>query len=92
LLRAEATHLETALAFLHQAKKMALPIPAAITLYDAVPAPMARLAGRERAQLLVQADERRDLQQFLRHWNANLNGLKARQVRWSLDVDPLELF
>jgi primosomal protein N' (replication factor Y) len=51
---------------------------------------MARLAGRERAQLLVQADERRDLQQFLRHWNANLNGLKARQVRWSLDVDPLD--
>ncbi|MFH1495128.1 MAG: primosomal protein N' [Pseudomonadota bacterium] len=90
LLRAEATHLETALAFLHQAKKMALPIPAAITLYDAVPAPMARLAGRERAQLLVQADERRDLQQFLRHWNANLNNLKARQVRWSLDVDPLD--
>ncbi|MDP3689003.1 MAG: hypothetical protein Q8R64_15585 [Sulfurimicrobium sp.] len=51
---------------------------------------MARLAGRERAQLLVQADSRRDLQNFLQHWNAALMGLKARQVRWSLDVDPLD--
>ncbi|MDP1898247.1 MAG: primosomal protein N' [Sulfurimicrobium sp.] len=90
LLRAEATHLETALLFLRQAKKLAAPNTAEITLYDPVPAPMARLAGRERAQLLVQADSRRDLQNFLQHWNAALMGLKARQVRWSLDVDPLD--
>ncbi|MDP2964118.1 MAG: primosomal protein N' [Sulfurimicrobium sp.] len=90
LLRAEATHLETALLFLRQAKKLAAPNTAEITLYDPVPAPMARLAGRERAQLLAQADSRRDLQHFLQHWNAALMGLKARQVRWSLDVDPLD--
>jgi primosomal protein N' (replication factor Y) len=90
LLRAEATHLETALAFLRQAKKLAVPVADSITLYDPVPAPMARLAGRERAQLLVQADSRRALQPFLQHWNAALAELKARQVRWSLDVDPLD--
>lgn len=90
LLRAEATHLETALAFLRQAKRMATPIATAVTLYDPVPAAMARLAGRERAQLLVQADTRRALQTFLRHWNAELQAIKARQVRWSLDVDPLD--
>ncbi len=90
LLRAEATQLETALAFLRQAKKLATPISASITLYDPVPAPMARLAGRERAQLLVQADSRRALQQFLYDWNAGLTELKARQTRWSLDVDPLD--
>ncbi|MBZ0106625.1 MAG: primosomal protein N' [Sulfuricella denitrificans] len=90
LLRAEASQLETALSFLRQAKKIAVPISASITLYDPVPASMARLAGRERAQLLVQADARRDLQRFLHHWNAALAELKVRQVRWSLDVDPLD--
>ncbi len=90
LLRAEASQLETALAFLRQAKKLAAPNAAEITLYDPVPAPMARLAGRERAQLLAQADSRRDLQHFLQHWNAALTELKARQVRWSIDVDPLD--
>ncbi|MFA5242873.1 MAG: primosomal protein N' [Sulfuricella sp.] len=90
LLRAEATQLETSLAFLRQAKKLAAPVSGAVTLYDPVPAPMARLAGRERAQLLVQADSRRDLQHFLHHWNGALTEIKARQVRWSLDVDPLD--
>ncbi len=90
LLRAEATQLETALAFLHQARKIAASFSSAVTLYDPVPAPMARLAGRERAQLLVQADARRDLQHFLHDWNEALMGIKARQVRWSLDVDPLD--
>jgi primosomal protein N' (replication factor Y) len=90
LLRAEATQMETALAFLRQAKKLAMPVSDSITLYDPVPAPMARLAGRERAQLLVQSNARRDLQRFLHHWNAALAGLKARQVRWSIDVDPLD--
>lgn len=90
LLRAEATHLETALEFLRRARKLAGPLMGAVTVYDPVPAPMARLAGRERGQLLVQADSRRALQQFLRHWIAALTALKARQTRWSVDVDPLD--
>jgi primosomal protein N' (replication factor Y) len=51
---------------------------------------MARLAGRERGQLLVQAESRGALQQFLQHWNRAMASLKARQIRWSLDVDPLD--
>lgn len=90
LLRAEATRLETALDFLHQARKLALALDAPVTIYDAVPAPMARLAGRERAQLLVQAESRNALQLFLGRWQADLSALKARQIRWSLDVDPLD--
>lgn len=90
LLRAEATRLETAMDFLRQAKNRAGTDDPAITVYDAVPAPMARLAGRERAQLLVQADSRGMLQQFLSRWHAALSALKARQIRWSLDVDPLD--
>lgn len=90
LLRAETTQLETALDFLRQARKLALALDAPVTIYDAVPAPMARLAGRERAQLLVQAESRGVLQQFLQAWNTAMTALKARQIRWSLDVDPLD--
>jgi len=90
LLRAEATRLETALDFLRQARNLAGADDPAITVYDAVPAPMARLAGRERAQLLVQAESRQTLQRFLHHWYTALSALNARQTRWSLDVDPLD--
>jgi len=90
LLRAEATRLEIALDFLRRARKLALAISAPVTIYDPIPAPMARLAGRERGQLLVQAESRRALQQFLQHWMAALLAHKGRQVRWALDVDPLD--
>jgi len=40
--------------------------------------------------LLLQADSRRALQGFLSHWNTALSALKANQVRWSIDVDPLD--
>jgi primosomal protein N' (replication factor Y) len=90
LLRAEAPMLETTLNYLRQARKLALAIPAPVTLYDPIPASMARLAGKERGQLLVQADSRRVLQQFLQHWVAALSAHKSRQVRWALDVDPLD--
>ncbi|MDP2827328.1 MAG: primosomal protein N' [Sulfuricellaceae bacterium] len=90
LLRAEATYSDAALNFLRQAKKLAREIDAPVTIYDPVPASMARLAGRERAQLLLQAESRRALQGFLSHWNAALSALKAHQIRWSIDVDPLD--
>lgn len=90
LLRAEAARLETALDFLRQARTLAVDLGTSITVYDAVPAAMARLAGRERAQLLVQGESRQALQHFLHHWYTALSELKARQTRWSLDVDPLD--
>lgn len=88
LLRAEAGQMETALAFLNQAQKIA-PAHFAVTLFDPVPAQMTRLAGKERAHLLVQAESRAALQAFLTQWNDALAGLDGR-VRWALDVDPLE--
>jgi primosomal protein N' (replication factor Y) len=50
-----------------------------------------RLAGRERAQLLVQSDSRTSLQAFLRAWRARLAQAKTSPARWALEVDPLEL-
>ncbi len=88
LLRAEAPQIETALAFLRKAQTVA-PRDFEVSLFDPVPAQMARLAGMERAHLLVQAASRGALQAFLGTWNKALFGLGG-SVRWALDVDPLE--
>ena len=54
---------------------------------------MARRAGRYHAQLLIESAERARLHAFLDAWLPEVAGLRsARSVRWSLDVDPLELF
>jgi primosomal protein N' (replication factor Y) len=89
LLRAEAPRLDTALTFLRKAQKAADTEHFTIEMFDPVPAQMARLAGNERAHLLVQASSRRMLQAFLADWNRRLQDLGG-QVRWALDVDPLE--
>ena len=88
LLRAEAPQMETALAFLRKAQAVA-PRDFNVSLFDPVPAQMARLAGMERAHLLVQAASRGALQAFLGAWNKALFGLGG-SVRWALDIDPLE--
>jgi primosomal protein N' (replication factor Y) len=91
LLRAEAPKLETAVTWLARAAACARDIDDGITVYDPVPAGMTRLAGRERAQLLVQSSSRNRLQRFLTAWRAALAEKKASTARWSIDVDPLEL-
>jgi len=45
----------------------------------------------ERAQLTVQARSRNALQTFLREWRVLLDATRSANVRWSIDVDPLEL-
>ncbi|MNL76234.1 Primosomal protein N' [compost metagenome] len=58
-----------------------------------VPAPMERRAGRHRAQRLLQAPSRAALHRLLGPWLVQLESLPGnRQVRWSLDVDPIDLF
>jgi len=52
---------------------------------------MARLKNLERGQLLVESTSRPALQVFLSGWNEALHKLKPpRELRWHLDVDPLE--
>src|SRR5688500_15872097 len=58
LLRAEAAKLDTALAYLARAARIGRDLSTHVTIYDPVPAAMPRLAGRERAQLLVQSRSR----------------------------------
>ena len=63
--------------------------PDALTIYDPSPATLARLAGLERAQVVVQSRSRPILQEFLKAWNNRMHEQSSR-VRWHFDVDPLE--
>ena len=89
MLRAEAHSLESAMRFLREAIALA-PDSKQVSVYDPVPALMARLAGKERAQLLVESTSRGALQKFLTAWMPALEAHKTRNVRWALDVDPLD--
>jgi primosomal protein N' (replication factor Y) len=92
LLRADATKKEPVYRFLDEAQNLAVSLAHPIEVMGPVPAPMERRAGRYRAQLLIQAGQRGVLHEFLDHWTERLTNLKpARQVRWSLDVDPADL-
>ena len=54
---------------------------------------MERRAGRFRAQLMLQSDSRGKLQQLLSRLVRQLEQDKlARQVRWSVDVDPADTY
>lgn len=88
LLRAEAPELATAIAFLEEARDI-LPSDA-VTLNDPIPMTMTRVYNVDRAQLLVESSSRPALQAFLKEWVGLLRALKSR-VRWSLEVDPLDI-
>lgn len=102
LLRAEAQHADTPMQFLHAAKNELLPFcPSQKTSDDVqglilngpVAAPMPRRAGMYRAQLLITASQRRDLHAALDTAMPAIHALPgARKVRWSLDVDPVDLY
>ena len=88
LLRAEAPELATAIAFLEETRDI-LPSDA-VTLNDPIPMTMTRVYNVDRAQLLVESSSRPALQAFLKEWVGLLRALKTR-VRWSLEVDPLDI-
>ncbi|OOZ37610.1 primosomal protein N' [Solemya velesiana gill symbiont] len=94
LLRSEATKADAAQRFLDEALSLAREQgDNKVEYWGPVPAPMERRAGRYRAHLLLQAADRGRLQKLLSAWVPRLQGLKsARQVRWSIDVDPQEVF
>jgi primosomal protein N' (replication factor Y) len=91
-LRASAKTLPAAVEFLRAARQLAR-APRDLRLLGPAPAAMAKRAGRYHAQLLLEARERAPLHRMLGAWLPRVEELKApRELRWSLDVDPLELF
>jgi len=92
LLRADGAKREQVDAFLAEACA-AIPHSDQWQIAGPMPAPMALRAGRHRGQLLLEAGRRRVLHGMLRTWQAALLDLpSARRVRWSLDVDPIDLY
>jgi primosomal protein N' (replication factor Y) len=92
LLRCEAHQRAAVDAFLSEACA-ALPDTSKLQIAGPMPAPMPLRAGRQRGQLLIEAANRRDLHAAVRPWSMQLAQLpSARKVRWSLDVDPIDLY
>jgi primosomal protein N' (replication factor Y) len=93
LLRAEARHADPAQAFLQAAKSALRDIDPRLELHGPLPAPMPRRAGYQRLQLLLSSPGRRALHAALDAVMPALYRLpEARKVRWSLDVDPVDLY
>ncbi|MDR2128376.1 MAG: primosomal protein N' [Burkholderiaceae bacterium] len=102
LLRAEARTQEAAQDFLRAASDTARAQLAEdaetarllprVTFYPAVPMAMPRVAGMERAQMLLESPSRAALQRVLAAWQPILHALRAQHrgiARWAVDVDPL---
>ena len=92
LLRCDAHQRAAIDTFLADARA-ALPDAPALQIAGPMPAPMPLRAGRQRGQLLIEAGSRRELHAIVRPWSMQLAQLpSARKVRWSLDVDPIDLY
>lgn len=67
--------------------------PEPLTLLGPVPAPMERRQGRYHMQLLLHSSKRAPLHRLIAALLPWLeNAPEARRVRWSLDIDPDDLF
>lgn len=92
ILRAEAKQLNIAEDFL-QNLRMQLAPQAQVTMLGPLPAPMTKRAGYFRAQLVLQSAHRKYLHQSLQQLaDAGEAHQQSAQIRWSIDVDPIDMF
>jgi primosomal protein N' (replication factor Y) len=96
LVRAEARSQEDAQAFLQAARDAgeAVSERLGVFVYPPVPMQIQRVANIERAQMLLECESRKALQQFLAQWHPQLHDLRRTHkavVRWAIDVDPLQI-
>ncbi len=91
LIRADAPEMDMALEILLQIKDV-LTACNAVQLMGPTPAPLEKRAGRYRAQLLVQSTQRNLRHQCLSALIRQEKSLRTKKnVRWSIDIDPVEL-
>jgi primosomal protein N' (replication factor Y) len=91
LLKIESKQLRQAEQFVKDAAKYAQSLTNKVVIYDPVRPPIEKLNSYERFQLFVQANNRRELQNFLRQWRLYLiQHPLVNRIKWSLDIDPIE--
>jgi primosomal protein N' (replication factor Y) len=92
LMRAEAPQLNRAEEFLQQIRSHTGPASPGAQFVGPLPAPMQRRSGRFRAQLLVNCRSRPQAQLTAEAMIQCAETLPAgKRLRWSLDVDPLDM-
>ncbi len=62
-----------------------------LQIWEPVPPVLARKAGFERMQLVMQSGQRKVLQEFLSAWLTVFPAKASRSVKWHIEVDPLEV-
>lgn len=91
IVRCEATQKTHGQQFLNEAREAFN--YADVQVFGPLPAPMERRAGRYRWQLILLSTERKVLHAACRVWVPSLVKLKsANRVRWSIDIDPQDMF
>ncbi len=97
LFRAEAVDPRAALDFLGKAERLGLTLQRTegiddVEILPPVPSPMEKLAGRFRFQMLVRSAHRGSLHRLLSDWARAVESERAgKDVRWSLDIDPMDM-
>jgi primosomal protein N' (replication factor Y) len=100
LVHAEAKSLDRAIQFLSSLKGRLRAqglITKGLRVYDPVPKSMVRVAGIERAQLVVESDDRRLLQDVLEVIDRDLRNSsqgrisKGDRIRWLIERDPISI-
>jgi primosomal protein N' (replication factor Y) len=93
LFRAASHQSEQAEQFLHQVRQLCdQGNHLGVEILGPVTAPMERKAGRYHYQLLLRCNERKPLHLLLRQILPATRKLKiARKVRWSIDIDPVDM-
>jgi primosomal protein N' (replication factor Y) len=92
LIRAEANSSTTARSFLESIIKK-VHVRNSVSLLGPIPALMEKKAGRYRQLLIVASENRSDLHRELSHILVATEALPdSKKVRWSVDVDPTDMF
>lgn len=92
MIRTESVQLGNNFQFLNDLKNILNRHNNGVELLGPAPSPMERKAGKFRTQLLLLCTTRNPLHTMLRASLPEIEKLKsAKKVRWSLDIDPLEM-
>ena len=89
LLVAEGKEISSVLAFLQKLKALAEKIKGpSVRIFEPVPLTVQKVMDIERGQLLIEADNKVEMQKFLNRFQPEALSLKAKGS-WYIDVDPL---